>query len=102
MYGRSRCDEGSSVDSHGSGAIPTDSRTQHASTIGESDIHSFAIGLRNLASLPLDHQARWARNRCTVPDTPLSSTGPMSPNAIPVSCEASATAWLTSTSPCRA
>src|SRR5439155_13359074 len=47
----------------------------------------------------VDHQERWARSRCTVPDTPLSSTGPMSPKAIPCSCEAAATAWLTSTSP---
>ena len=50
----------------------------------------------------VDRQARWARSRCTVPDTPLSSTGPMSANVIPVSDEASAAAWLTRTSPCRA
>jgi hypothetical protein len=50
----------------------------------------------------VDRQARWARSRCTVPDTPLSSTEPMSPNAIPFSCEASATDLLTSTSPGRA
>ena len=36
-------------------------------------------------------QARWARSRCTVPDTPLSSTGPKSANVIPVFGEASAT-----------
>jgi len=58
--------------------------------------------LAALGGAGVDHQARWARSRCTVPDTPLSSTGPMSLNAIPFSCEASATAWLTSTSPCRA
>src|SRR5919106_6533807 len=40
-----------------------------------------------------------ARSRCTVPDTPLSSTRPMSANAIPLSCEASATACVTNTSP---
>ena len=97
------------MDSHGCGGRSHDSRTHHASTIGEKDprpifslpssvIHSFAISLRISPSQP----ARRALSRCTVPETPLSSTGPISPNAIPCSCEASATAWLTSTSPCRA
>lgn len=36
------------------------------------------------------------------PGYPLSSTGPISSNAILLPCEASATTWLTSTSPCRA
>jgi hypothetical protein len=47
-------------------------------------------------------QTRWGRSRFTVPDTPLSSTGPMSTKAIPFSVQASATAWLTSTSAGRA
>src|SRR6186713_2329016 len=40
-----------------------------------------------IAGLGRTHRARSARSRCTAPDTPLSSTGPMSPNAIPASCE---------------
>ena len=37
-------------------------------------------------------QVRWARNSCTVPDTPLSSTCPISWKPILASFEASATA----------
>jgi hypothetical protein len=47
----------------------------------------------------LPGQARWARKSSTTPDTPLSSTSPIDWNAIPSPCDASAAAWLTSTSP---
>ena len=48
------------------------------------------------------NQVDWARSRCTVPETPLSSTSPISRKANPESVVASATCWLTRTSPGRA
>ena len=46
--------------------------------------------------------SRTARRRCTAPETPFRSTGPISRNATPGSRDPSATSRLTSTSPGRA